>query len=549
MDYNALAELLYPEVTETPEDMEKRFPPRNLPEGAKVTRFAPSPTGFLHLGNLYGTLTDERLAHQSGGVMFLRIEDTDSKREVEGGVELIIDLLERFGLSFDEGMTKDGSKGDYGPYRQSERKPIYHVYAKYLVQNGLAYPCFCTKEELDSFREEQTSLKMTPGYYGKWAKWRDAELDAVKTELDAGHPYVLRLRSNGTENKSFKFTDLVKGVIDVSENFIDHIVLKSDGMPDYHFAHAVDDHLMRTTHVVRDESWLPSLPFHIELFRSLGFQLPKYIHTAQVLKMEDGKKRKLSKRKDPEFAVGYFYKNGYPSSVTIEYLLTLLNSNFEDWRIANPAAPYTDFPFSIKKMSASGCLFDYNKLDDIGKNVLSKMTADEIYADALAWAKEYAPEFGALLERDPEYAKSILAIGRGGKKPRKDIASYSQLPDYMGFFYDEMFGECEAYPERFDKADIRAALGEFAATYSADDDQNVWFEKVKATTEKLGFCADMKEYKNNPDAYKGNVADVSMFIRVAVTGRANSPDLYTVMNIIGGERTIARINKMIGDLV
>jgi len=548
MDYNALAELLYPEVTETPEDMEKRFPPRNLPEGAKVTRFAPSPTGFLHLGNLYGTLTDERLAHQSGGVMFLRIEDTDSKREVEGGVELIIDLLERFGLSFDEGMTKDGSKGDYGPYRQSERKPIYHVYAKYLVQNGLAYPCFCTKEELDSFREEQTELKMTPGYYGRWAKWRDADLDAIKAELDAGHPYVLRLRSNGTENKSFKFTDLVKGSIDVSENFIDHIVLKSDGMPDYHFAHAVDDHLMRTTHVVRDESWLPSLPFHIELFRSLGFQLPKYIHTAQVLKMEDGKKRKLSKRKDPEFAVGYFYKNGYPSSVTIEYLLTLLNSNFEDWRIANPAAPYTDFPFSIKKMSASGCLFDYNKLDDIGKNVLSRMTADEIYADALAWAKEYSPEFGALLERDADYAKSILAIGRGGKKPRKDIASYSQLPDYMGFFYDEMFGECEDYPEKFDKADIRAALCEFAATYSADDDQNVWFEKVKATTEKLGFCADMKEYKNNPDAYKGNVADVSMFIRVAVTGRANSPDLYTVMNILGGERTLARVNKMIGDL-
>ena len=264
--------------------------------------------------------------------------------------------------------------------------------------------------------------------------------------------------------------------------------------------------------------------------------------------MEDGKKRKLSKRKDPEFAVGYFYKNGYPSSVTIEYLLTLLNSNFEDWRIANPTAPYTDFPFSIKKMSASGCLFDYNKLDDIGKNVLSKMTADEIYADALSWAKEYSPEFGALLERDADYAKSILAIGRGGKKPRKDIASYSQLPDYMGFFYDEMFGDCEAYPEKFDKADIKAALSEFAATYSPDDDQNVWFEKVKAVTEKLGFCADMKEYKNNPDAYKGNVADVSMFIRVAVTGRANSPDLYTVMNIIGGERTVARINKMIGAL-
>ena len=548
MDFTELAELLFPNVKETPEDMEKRYPPRDLPEGAKVTRFAPSPTGFLHLGNLYGVLTDERLAHQSGGIMYLRIEDTDSKREVEGGVELIIDLLDRFGLSFDEGMTKNGETGNYGPYRQSCRKPIYHVYAKELVKKGLAYPCFCTHEELDRIRAEQTELKVTPGYYGKWAKWRDADIESIKEKIEAGVPYVLRLRSDGTEGKSFKFNDLVKGEIVVSENFIDHILLKGDGMPDYHFAHAVDDHLMRTTHIVRDESWLPSLPFHIALFNALGFKLPKDIHTAQVLKMEDGKKRKLSKRKDPEFAVSYFYEHGYTSAVTIEYLLTLLNSNFEEWRMANPDAHYTLFPFSIKKMSPSGCLFDYDKLDDISKNILSRMTADEIYSAALDWAKEFDPAFFALLDSDPDYAKSILSIGRGGKKPRKDIVSLSALPEYMGFFYDKLFTVSEEYPDNFKKEDIKKALRLFLETYDPADDQEQWFNKIKSVTDRLGYCSDMKQYKADPDAYPGNVADVSMFLRLALTGRMNSPDMFAIMNILGEDKVRARIEKMAKEL-
>ncbi len=545
MDFDRLSELLYPDIKTLPEDMEAKFPPRDLPEGAKVTRLAPSPTGFIHLGNFYGALIDERLAHQSGGVVFLRIEDTDAKREVEGGVALIIDMLDKYGIHFDEGVTKDGDKGAYGPYRQSERKEIYQTFAKQLVREGRAYPCFCSPEELDAIRADQESKKMTPGYYGEWAKWRNASIEQIEEKLAEGVPFVLRLRSLGNEGESFKFDDLVKGKIDVTANFIDHVILKSDGIPDYHFAHAVDDHLMRTTHVVRDESWLPSLPFHIELFRALGFKLPKYIHTAQVLKLEDGKKRKLSKRKDPEFAMSYFYSAGYPVEVTAEYMLTLLNSNYEEWRLANPNAPYTDFQFTVKKMSPSGCLFDFDKLNDISKTVISKWTADETYENALEWAKEFAPDFAALLSRDPEYSKSILAIGRGGKKPRKDITVFADLPKYMDFFFDELFGETEEYPDSFDKEDIKKVLSLFCESFCVSDDQNVWFDKIKAIASDTGFCPDMKEYKANPDAYKGSVADVSMFLRVALTGKQNSPDMYTVMQILGNEKTIERIKNKI----
>ena len=543
MDFERLADLLYPNITTLPEDMEAKYPPRDLPEGAKVTRFAPSPTGFIHLGNLYGALIDERLAHQSGGVFMLRIEDTDAKREVEGGVSLIIDMLDKFNIHFDEGATADGDNGAYGPYRQSQRKEIYQTYAKQLVREGHAYPCFCSPEELDAIRAEQESIKMTPGYYGKWAKWRDADIEAIEEKLNAGVPFVLRLRSQGEDGQSFKFDDLVKGKIDVTANFIDHVILKSDGIPDYHFAHAVDDHLMRTTHVVRDESWLPSLPFHIELFRTLGFKMPKYIHTAQVLKLDDGKKRKLSKRKDPEFAMSFFYASGYPVLVTTEYMMTLLNSNFEEWRLANPDLPYTDFPFTVKKMSPSGCLFDFDKLNDISKTILSKLSADEMYDASLEWAESFVPDFAVLLSRDPEYSKAILSIGRGGKKPRKDITVFSDLPKYMGFFFDELFTEVEEYPESFNNGDIKKVLSDFVSVYSPDDDQNQWFDKVKATAKDNGFCPDMKEYKANPDSYKGSVADVSMFLRVAITGRQNSPDLYTVMQILGYDKTINRLNS------
>jgi len=548
IDYGRLAELLYPEVTLTPDDMEKRYPPRNLPENAKVTRLAPSPTGFIHLGNFYGALTDERLAHQSEGVLILRIEDTDSKREVEGGVAHIIEMLNTYNIKFDEGAIIDGDNGDYGPYRQSERVEIYHVYAKHLVSLGKAYPCFCTPEELDAIRAEQEELKLTPGYYGKWAVWRDAPIEKIEEKLNAGVPFVLRLRSEGEEGKSFKFNDLVKGTIDVTANFIDHVILKSDGIPDYHLAHAIDDHLMRTTHVVRDESWLPSLPLHIELFNDLGFKLPKYIHTAQVLKIEDGKKRKLSKRKDPEFGMSFFYSDGYPIVVTTEYILTLLNSNYEEWRLANPDKPYTEFVFSVKKMSPSGCVFDYDKLGDIGRSIISRMTAEEVYDQTLAWAKEFDADFAEKLSAAPDYSKAILAIGRGGKKPRKDISKWSDVKPYLAFFYDEYFTAEDTIDEKFDRADIKAALEGFLKTYDESDDANTWFEKVKAVTEELGYASDMKAYKADPSAFKGNVGDISGFIRIAVTGRQNSPDLYEVMKILGREKVIARINTLIASI-
>ena len=548
MDHEYLANLLYPDIDTVPDDMEKAYPPRDLPEGAKVTRFAPSPTGFIHLGNLYGALTDERLAHQSGGVFFLRIEDTDSKREVEGGVELIIDMLDKFGIRFDEGATSDGDNGSYGPYRQSRRKKIYQTYAKDLVRKGLAYPCFCTPEDLNAIREEQEREKLTPGYYGKWAKWRDADLDSIRSELDAGRPFVLRLRSEGHEGESFKFDDLVKGKIDITANFIDHVLLKSDGIPDYHFAHAVDDHLMRTTHVVRDESWLPSLPFHIELFRVLGFRMPKYIHTAQVLKLDDGKKRKLSKRKDPEFAMSFFYSRGYPAEVTLEYMMTLLNSNFEEWRKANPDLPYTDFPFTVKKMSPSGCLFDFDKLNDISRTVISRFSTEKMYSSSVEWAREFDPELADLFTADPDYAKAILSIGRGGKKPRKDITVFSDLRNYADFFFDGLFVQKDPFPDAFAPEKVREVLSLYADEYDESEDRDMWFARIKSIAERTGFCPDMKEYKAAPELYAGSVADVSMFIRLALTGRLNSPDMYDVMHILGRDRSVSRIRKKAEEL-
>lgn len=543
MDNNLLAELLYPEIKTLPADMEARFPARNLPEGAKVTRFAPSPTGFLHIGNLYGAFTDERLAHTSGGVFLLRIEDTDSKRTVDNGVAIIIETLKKLGVVFDEGATIDGDNGDYGPYRQSERAEIYQTYAKQLVREGKAYPCFCTEEELSAIRERQEEQKLTPGYYGEFAVWRDAPIEKVKEKLEAGAPFVLRFRSEGNSNNKLKFNDQIKGDIDVTENDIDHVMLKSDGIPTYHFAHAVDDHLMGTTHVVRDESWLSTLPFHIQLFKALGFKMPKFCHTAQVLKLDNGNKRKISKRKDPEAALTFYHSQGYPVSAVREYLMTLLNSNFEEWRLANPDAPIEDFKFTTKKMSVSGSLFDLDKLNDVSKNVISRMTADEVYDQTLVWAKENDEEFAKILENDREYAVRILSIGRGGKKPRKDIALWSEVKNYMSFFYDELFKPVDAIPESFDKSDVKAVLEAFKTSYDESVEQSEWFNNIKAIAEQCGFCPDMKQYKADPSAFKGSVADVSMFLRVAVTGRMNSPDLYEVMQILGKDRVLARVSE------
>ena len=547
MDYQALAALLFPDVTTTPEELEERFPPRNLPEGAVVTRMAPSPTGFVHLGNLVQGMISERMAHRSNGVLFLRVEDTDAKREVPGAVEVLIESLKHYNIHFDEGATMDGDFGNYGPYRQRQRADIYHVYAKKLVSEGKAYPCFCTEEELTAMREKQEANKETTGYYGPYALWRDRSMEEIKEQLAAGNPWVLRFRSEGSIEHQFKFDDLVKGKLTITENNVDHVLLKSDGIPTYHFAHAVDDHLMRTTHVVRGDEWLSTLPFHIQLFQALGFKLPKYVHIGPLMKMDGNSKRKLSKRKDPELALTYYKAEGFSTGAMREYLMTVLNSNFEDWRRANPDADIDTFPFSPKKLNPAGSLFDYAKLIDVSKNVISRMSAEEVYTQLIEWAKEFQPDFAEKLAADPAYAKAILAIGRGGKKPRKDLATWKDTKDYMGFFYDEYL-EKPVFDGKFDRTVIADVLNRFLESFDMADDSAVWFNKVKAITEAIGFTTDMKAYKQDPAAFPGTVADVSTFLRLAVTGKTNSPDLYTVMQLLGKDRTTARIQSALAQL-
>lgn len=561
MDFEKLAELLFPSVTETPAEVEAKYPPRKLPEGAKVTRFAPSPTGFVHFGGLFPSTIGERLAHQSGGVFYLRIEDTDAKREVPGAAEGLIKTLAHYGISFDEGaiLGEDGKicdKGAYGPYKQSARGPIYRVFAKDLVRRGLAYPVFTTQAELDALNavDKKAEIKSrdweneSEDRAAEQTKQRSFTMDEVEAHLAAGDPFVLRLLADGDPEKKIPFTDLIKGKLEIPENDEDFVLLKSDGIPTYHFAHAVDDHLMGTTHVIRGEEWLPSLAKHLMLFRYLGFKLPKYLHIAQIMRLdENGNKKKLSKR-DMGANMDDYSRMGYAPACVCEYIMTLLNSNYEEWHAQNPEKPYTEFPFNIKKMSGSGCLFDFNKLNDVSKNVISRMTADEVCRQATAWAQDYDPALGALLARDPDYAKAIFAIGRGGKKPRKDFATWADVRGYLDFFYDELFTVKDAIDERFATSDIRAAFEGFLTTYDPADEMNVWFDKIKALTETLGYASDMKAYKADPTAYRGSVADVSMFLRVAVTGRLNSPDLYTVMQILGADRVRARVRAMLETL-
>ena len=546
----ALAELLFPDVTETPEECIARFPARTLPDGAKVTRFAPSPTGFLHFGGLFPTTVGERLAHQSGGVFILRIEDTDAKREVEGAAESLINTLKHYGINFDEGATADGETGIYGPYRQSQRGPIYHVFAKQLVKEGKAYPCFTTEEELSALNavDKKEEIKSKDWHVDaeelreQLLDQRRFTLDDVKKSLENGESFVLRIKSDGDISVKRPFTDLIKGNLEVPENDEDFVLLKSDGIPTYHFAHAVDDRLMGTTHVIRGEEWLPSLPKHIQLFRYLGFKLPKYMHIAQIMKLENGAKKKLSKR-DMGANMNDYKRMGYTPDSVMEYVMTLLNSNYEEWHAANPDKKYTDFPFSIKKMSTSGCLFDFDKLNDVAKNVVSKYTAKEVYDLTYEWAKEFDTDFACLLGRDESYATAIFSIGRGGKKPRKDFGALGEVKAYMGFFYDELFEVTEELNEKYDKSDVKKILLDFAESYDENDDQNVWFDKVKAVGEALGYVSDMKAYKASPESFKGNVADVSSFIRLSVTGRLNSPDMYEVMKILGKDRVVKRLKS------
>ncbi|MBR5496988.1 MAG: glutamate--tRNA ligase [Clostridia bacterium] len=552
MDYEALGELLFPDITKTPDYFEELYPPRQLKEGARVTRFAPSPTGYLHIGGLFGALTDVMTARATEGVAYLRIEDTDKKREIDDGVSAIINGFDAFGVGFDEGVTGFGTEeGAYGPYTQSQRVEIYKTVAKSLVKQGLAYPCFCTAEELTAMREKQeTESTSIWGYFGKWAKCRDLTFDEIKANLDAGMPYVLRFRAPGKEDGKVVFEDIIRGKIEMPENIIDEVLLKSDGVPTYHFAHICDDHFMRTTHVIRGEEWISSVPKHIALFKACGYKVPKYAHTPQVMKIdeEDGTKRKLSKRKDPEAAVSYFVEKGFPKESVLEYLVTLLNSNFEDWRRANPVADIFEFPFNLKKMSSSGCLFDLVKLTDVSKNVISVMKADKVYALVEKWAESYDKEFYELLVRDSAYATEILNIDRENPKPRKDLSQWSQVKDYVAYFYDELYTPDYTIPANISADDAKAILSRYAEIYDENDDKDTWFAKIKDMCEPLGFTPNVKEFKKNPDAFKGHVGDISTVIRIAITSRTNTPDLYMIMKLLGKNKVVERINKTIENI-
>ncbi len=546
-DNMKLAELLFGDIDKTPEYYEELYPTRNLKEGARVTRFAPSPTGYLHIGGLFGALVDVLTAKATEGVSYLRIEDTDKKREIDDGVSAIITGMNSFGVEFDEGVTGFGTeKGAYGPYTQSQRVDIYKAVAKKLVQEGLAYPCFCTAEELSELRDKQEKDgALIRGYFGKWARCRDLSYEEQEAKIKAGVPYVLRFRSDGSDDKRIFFDDVIRGKIEMPENTIDEVLLKSDGIPTYHFAHVCDDHFMRTTHVIRGEEWISSVPKHIALFKACGFKVPKYAHTPQVMKIdeEDGTKRKLSKRKDPEAAVSFFVEEGFPKESLLEYLLTLLNSNFEDWRKANPKAEIFSFPFNLKKMSSSGCLFDLVKLTDISKNVISVMDSETVYALVKTWAESYDSELYALLTKDEEYSKGIFSIDRGTAKPRKDIAKWSEVKDYCSYFFDEMFTDKLDLPENITKEMASEIIEKYLTVYNSEDDKDTWFAKIKEMCEPLGYTPNVKEYKKNPDAYKGHVGDVSTVIRIAITGRRNTPDLHSIMTLLGKERVMARLNS------
>lgn len=543
-----LAQLLFPNVDKTIEYYEELYPERNLDKKAKVTRLGPSPTGFIHLGNLYGALVDERIAHLSQGPMLLRIEDTDDKRKVEGSEELIIRSLKFFGIEFDEGVSLEGEKGIYGPYRQSDRREIYQTAAKYLTEKGFTYPSFVSEEEMAQIREEQEKAGVNTGYYGKWAKDRELTFEEIKDNLDAGKPWTLRLKSGGDPEVVMKFKDGIRGEINVRQNNLDVVILKQNGIPTYHFAHVVDDHFMRVTDVVRGEEWLSTLPIHLELFFVMGWRRPNYNHTAHLMKVEDGKKRKLSKRKDPELSLEYYMKDGYFPEAVTEYLMTLMNSNYEEWRMKNPDKSYKEFAFKTKNMSSSGALFDLNKLKDISKDVLVKMSEDKILDFMISWSEKFDKDANKLLVKYRDELGRLLAIGRSGKKPRKDLVNCTQIVDFVSYYFDEGFRYVDDLPERVSKEDAKVILRAYLDTYRQEDTNEAWFEKVKEITDSNGFTSNNKEFKKEPDLYKGNITDVSTAIRVAVVGRQQSPDLWSIQQVMGYDRVVARIEKYLESL-
>ena len=547
MDYNKLAELLFPDVVNGPDYYEKKFPERDLPKGAEVTRMAPSPTGFIHLGNLYSALADERIAHRNGGVFYLRIEDTDEKRKVDGAVETIINVLRYFDIEFDEGagFTDADPQNVYGPYFQRQRVEIYHAYAKDLVKRGLAYPCFCTEEELEEVRKEQEEDKAMTGYYGKYAVCRNLTLEDIEAKLKAGLTYVLRLRSAGSPDKEIVFHDRIMGEIKLPENIHDVVLLKRDGVPTYHFAHAIDDHLMRTTMVIRGGEWLASVPTHYELFHVLGFKMPSYGHTAHLMKFDEetGGKRKLSKRKDPELSLDYYRKDGYHPMAMKVYLLTLLNSNFEEWYEKFPDKDIKEFPFSVEKMSQSGALFDKDKLHNICKNELAKLSEEEMYDFLYDWAAGNEPEKAKVWFADREKMLAILRLymGIGMKRRRKDFIYAKQIFELIGYFFEE---NNDAEEFKFDKDTVKEILKEYLAGYDHNDDNSAWFDKLKKVADNLSFASDMKAYKANPGNSKGSISDIAEVVRIAVTGRANTPDLWTIIHIIGEDAMKAKIERL-----
>lgn len=542
-DYKKLAELLFPHITKNPADYEALYPPRQLKEGARVTRFAPSPTGFLHFGNLFTCLISYKIAKSTDGIFYVRVEDTDQKRKVDGAVEVMLQGLSYYGIKPDEGVIAENEeKGIYGPYKQSERKDIYQAYAKQLVEEGFAYPCFCSEEELERIRESQEHEDIK-GYYGEYAACRKLSFEEISSKILAGEKWTLRLKSPGSIDKKCVFEDMIKGKIEMPENVQDIVLLKSDGIPTYHFASVVDDHLMRTTHIVRGDEWISSCPIHLQLNKLLGFKTPKFVHVAPIMKSEGEGKRKLSKRKDPEAAVTYYSEQGYPSESVNEYMMTLANSNFEDWRRANKTEDINKFPFNIKKMSVSGALFDIAKLDDISKTVISVMDCKKVFELSHEWAKEYCKPLAKLYEADSEYATAILNIDRGNKKPRKDIAKWSDIPDYISYMYDETFIPDYTLCGNA-TADLAAkVLKIYENSFDINDDKDNWFERIKAICPKVGCTPNVKEYKQNPDAFSGHVGDVSTVIRVALTGRTNTPDLYSITKLLGKQRVAERLSK------
>ena len=546
MNYKDLADLIFPDAKDI-SYYEEKYPERNLPEGAVVSRFAPSPTGFVHIGGLYQALVAKEMTKKTSGVFFLRVEDTDQKREVENGVTGIVNSLKDFDILPDEGMvTETEEKGNYGPYKQSLRKDIYQAYAKYMLEQGKAYPCFCTPEELEETRKKQETAKVRTGYYGVWAKCRNLSLEEMAEKIKNGEKYIIRFKSPGREDRKIKHHDLIKGNVDFPENDQDIVIIKADGLPTYHFAHAVDDHLMRTTLVIRSDEWLSSVPLHLQLFHELGFKAPKYAHISPIMKNDNGNKRKLSKRKDPEAAVSYYKEEGIPVNAVKEYLLNIANSTFENWRRANPDKALDEFDFQLNKMSVSGALFDMVKLLDIGKTVISRMTAEEVYENSLKWAKEYDKELEKVLE-DKEYALKVFGIERGNKKPRKDIAKWSDVMYNIEYMYDNLFyNKNIEYPYQVinDKEDINKILRLYIDKYyNENDDKQMWFDRIKELAGELGYAKEVKEFKANPDAYKAHVGDVSTVLRVALTGRTNTPDMYEIMQVLGKDSITKRFEK------